>query len=479
MGSTLLPVILSGGTGSRLWPLSREQHPKQLLPLVGEDTLLQATVRRLENFGDELAHEVLVVTNETYRFIIAEQLRVLGQAGRIILEPAGRNTAPALTLAAFAAQEKNQDPVMLIMPADHVILDLSAFQAAVASGLAHAEKGAFVTFGIVPIRPETGYGYIQKGEGLPHNAAVLERFVEKPNAETATKYVASGQYLWNSGIFMIKASRWLAAVDRFAPGIYQACLTAFSNTYLDGDFLRVDKDNFLLCPSDSIDYAVMENLPSAPELGQGVVIPLNAGWSDIGAWDVLWEVNQKDINGNVSQGEVILEGSSNSMVVSTSRLVTGIGLEDMIVVETPDAIMVADKRRTQGVKKIVEHLRQQQKPQALAHRKLYRPWGYLDTLDTGERFQVARVVIQPGASISLQRHHHRAEHWIVVSGTAEVTRGEEVFFLTENQSTYIPVGQHHRLRNPGKIPLEIIEVRTGTYISEDDIIRLEDAYGRV
>ncbi len=477
---SIQPVILSGGSGTRLWPASREQYPKQLLPLAGRDTMLQATAARLDGFEGDVASQIIVVSNEEYRFAIAEQLRQIGKRGRIVLEPAGRNTAPALSLAALVATVEDADPVLLVMPADHVINDVAAFQAAIAEGARAAERGAFVTFGIVPDRPETGYGYIRAGASVDDrgSARLLAAFVEKPDLATAERYVSSGEYLWNSGIFLMKSSAWLAAVKLLRPEIAQACQAAAAGAHDDGDFVRVDKAAFLSCAADSIDYAVMEKLANTPQLGPGVVVPLSAGWSDVGAWDALWQVCAKDEAGNVTRGEVMLEESRDSLVLAESRLVAGIGLKDMIVVETPDAVMVTDKRHTQDVKKIVARLKAEGKSHALNHRKVYRPWGWYDSIDSGARFQVKHIVVNPGAKLSLQMHHHRAEHWIVVRGTAEVTNGDKVFLLTENQSTYIPLGHTHRLANPGKVPLEIIEVQSGSYLGEDDIVRFEDTYGR-
>lgn len=477
----LQPVILSGGSGTRLWPLSREQYPKQLLALVGEETMLQATAGRLAGFGGRLAvaQAPIVVCNEEYRFVTAEQLRAVGRASRdIVLEPTGRNTAPALTLAALAAQEA--DPVLLVMPADHVITDQAAFQHTIAVGAKAAAGGALVTFGIVPDRPETGYGYIRSGEVLKDGggARALLEFVEKPERATAEAYVASGAYYWNSGIFMMKASVWNAAVRRFAPEIAEACSVAIAGRSSDADFVRLDNAAFERSPSDSIDYAVMEKLAAAPELGQGVVVPLAAGWSDVGAWDALWAVSAKDGDGNAARGEVMFESCRNTLVHAGSRLVAAVGCEDMVVVETPDAVMVAHMDRTQDVKKVVARLKAEGRTLTQSHRKVYRPWGWYDSIDAGERFQVKRIVVNPGARLSLQMHHHRAEHWIVVKGTAEVTNGERTFLLAENESTYIPLGHTHRLSNPGKVPLEIIEVQSGSYLREDDIVRFEDTYGR-
>lgn len=480
---TIKMVVLSGGSGTRLWPASRESYPKQLLPLTSAYSLLQETVVRLKGFsGGEVDAQPLIVSNEEYRFIIAEQLRQVGvRSAQIVLEPVGRNTAPALTLAALAAAQDGQDPVLLVMPADHVIVDLPAFQQAIAEGAAQAGAGRLVTFGIVPDRAETGYGYIRVGPlaGDARTARVLAEFVEKPDAATAARYVASGEYFWNSGIFMMKASVWLAAVKHFRADIAQACEMAFEGRQADADFLRVDKAAFAACPSDSIDYAVMEKLQSAPALGQGVVVPLSAGWSDVGAWDALWAVSDKDEDGNAGRGEVLFQSSRNTLVHANNRLVAAVGCEDMVVVETADAVMVAHKSRTQDVKKVVERLKAEGRTLTQSHRKVYRPWGWYDSIDSGERFQVKRIVVNPGATLSLQMHHHRAEHWIVVKGTAEVTNGERVFLLGENESTYIPLGHTHRLANPGKVPLEIIEVQSGSYLGEDDIVRFEDTYGRV
>ena len=477
----LQPVILSGGSGTRLWPLSREQHPKQLLALNGELTMLQATARRLEGFSGaaSLSVEPIVVCNEEYRFITAEQLRSCGcESHRILLEPSGRNTAPALTLAALLALDDGDDPLLLVMPADHVVRDLPAFQGAIDAGVAAAQAGAVVTFGIVPDQPETGYGYIRVDGERADGSRSIAAFVEKPDLETAEAYVASGEYLWNSGLFMMRASVWFKAIDAFNPEMAAACRRAYADAVRDVDFVRVDKDAFLESPSDSIDYAVMEKLAGSGLGIEGVVVPMAAGWSDVGAWEALWQVADKDDDTNVTHGDVILEDCSGTLVFADSRLVAGVGLDDVVVVETPDAVLVARKDRTQDVKKIVARLKAEQRSQASAHRKVHRPWGNYDSIDNGERFQVKRIVVKPGGRLSLQMHHHRAEHWIVVSGTAMVTRGEERFLLSENQSTYIPLGVTHRLENPGKLPLEMIEVQSGSYLGEDDIVRFEDTYGR-
>ena len=474
------PVVLSGGSGTRLWPLSREKYPKQLLSLVGEDSLLQATVRRVEGLGTGTLAAPMVVCNEEYRFVIAEQLRLMGQPGSIVLEPTGRNTAPALTLAALAAQRDGADPVLLVMPADHVIVNKPAFQAVVRQGAALAADGAIVTFGITPDSPETGYGYIQAGAPFgAGGAAVISRFVEKPDLATAQSYLDAGTYSWNSGLFMVKASVWLAAVAVCRADILAACQSAWDAGKTDGEFVRVGKDLFSACPSDSIDYAVMERIASGQAgLPPGVVIPLAAGWSDVGAWDALWQVLPKDDQGNVAQGDVLLQDCRNTLALSEGRLIACVGIENVVVVETADAILVAHKDKTQDVKKIVESLKKTGRSEGQLHRKVYRPWGWYDSVDMGKRFQVKRIVVKPGGILSLQMHHHRAEHWIVVSGTAKVTRGEDSFLVTENESTYIPLGTTHRLENPGRVELEMIEVQSGSYLGEDDIVRFEDMYGR-
>ena len=481
------PVVLSGGSGTRLWPLSREKYPKQLLSLIGDDSLLQATVRRVQGTpGIELT-QAMVVCNEEYRFVIAEQLRLMGQTGTIVLEPFGRNTAPALTLAALSAQTNQDDPVLLVMPADHVITDVAAFQKVVSEGATLAANGAVVTFGIAPDAPETGYGYIQSGTSYDNvdtaEARHIARFVEKPDLPTAQSYLADGSYLWNSGLFMMRASVWLSAMGVCRPDILAACQAAWEQGKTDSEFVRVDKEAFAQCPSDSIDYAVMERLadaknPNGATLPPGLVLPMRAGWSDVGAWDALWQVLPKDSHGNVSQGDVLLQDCENTLALSEGRLIACVGVSDLVVVETADAILVSHKDKTQNVKKIVDALKAKGRPEGSIHRKVFRPWGWYDGVDAGERFQVKRIVVKPGASLSLQMHHHRAEHWIVVSGTAQVTCGEKIFLLSENQSTYIPLGSTHRLENPGRVPLEMIEVQSGSYLGEDDIVRFEDVYGR-
>lgn len=485
------PVVLSGGSGTRLWPLSREKYPKQLLPLLGADSMLQATVRRVENLPGATVAPPYVVCNEEYRFVIAEQLRLMGhQNGTVLLEPAGRNTAPALTLAALAARRGGSDPVLLVMPADHVILDNSAFQHAVRGGATLAADGMVVTFGIEPDAPETGYGYIEAGvslngidDGVAPAAADprrIARFVEKPDAATAQAYLDAGGYYWNSGLFMMRASVWLGALAQCRADILAACEAAFEKGSVDGEFVRVHKPSFLDCPSDSIDYAVMERLAKTggADLPRGVVLPLSAGWSDVGAWNALWQVLPKDESGNASGGDVMLHDCRDTLALSGGRLVACVGVHDIVVVETPDAVLVSHKDRTQDVKKIVERLNASRRAEGHTHRKVFRPWGWYDSVDTGERFQVKRIVVKPGGTLSLQMHHHRAEHWIVVRGTAKVTRGEEAFLVSENESTFIPLGTKHRLENPGRVPLEMIEVQSGAYLGEDDIVRYEDVYGR-
>jgi mannose-1-phosphate guanylyltransferase/mannose-6-phosphate isomerase len=495
------PVVLSGGSGTRLWPLSREKYPKQLLPLIGDDSLLQATVRRTEGIAGAALAAPMVVCNEEYRFVIAEQLRLLGKPGTIVLEPVGRNTAPALTLAALAATSDGADPVLLVMPADHVITDTAAFRAVVAQGAGLADRGFVVTFGITPDAPETGYGYIQAGDDLSASDGnaetvarkpgatgpkLIERFVEKPDLETARSYLDQGSYLWNSGIFMMRASVWLAAIGVCRADILASCNAAWLGGKRDGEFMRVDAEVFAACPSDSIDYAVMERITaqsreatsSVGALPMGLVIPLEAGWSDVGAWDALWQVLPKDDAGNVVQGDVMLHDCRDTLALSDGRLVACVGVSNLVVVETPDAILVAHKDRTQDVKKIVDSLKQRGRPEGKIHRKVFRPWGWYDGVDAGARFQVKRIVVKPGGTLSLQMHHHRAEHWIVVSGTAKVTRGAETFLVSENESTFIPLGTTHRLENPGRVALEMIEVQSGSYLGEDDIVRFEDVYGR-
>jgi mannose-1-phosphate guanylyltransferase / mannose-6-phosphate isomerase len=474
-------VIPAGGSGTRLWPLSRKEFPKQLIGLLGDDSLLQLTAKRLTGLkaSHPLSAESLVICGEEHRFMIAEQMRKAGIRTRIILEPAARNTAPALTLAALSLVEKGEDAIMVVMPADHAIPDQEAFQASVATAIRYAGDGRIVALGIVPTRAETGYGYIKVGIGLDeHGGHRLDGFVEKPERELAEQYLASGAYWWNSGLFVVRASVWLSAIEKYEPAIHAACLDAFDGKTADADFQRVDAARFEACPSQSIDYAVMERVVHPDSGFPTAVVPLSAGWSDVGSWDAVWDVMPKDENGNVSHGRVMHEGSTNTFAHSDSRLVACVGTDDLIVVETPDAVLVAKKSAVQDVKAVVARIRAEAGTEATYHRKVYRPWGYYDSIDSDTNFQVKRIVVKPGGVLSLQMHHHRAEHWIVVKGTARVTRGTETFLLCENQSTYIPLGEVHRLENPGKTPLAMIEVQSGSYLGEDDIVRFEDTYGR-
>lgn len=476
----LQPVILSGGSGTRLWPLSRQAYPKQFLSLLGEATLVQATATRVVGLdGDIELLAPLVVCNEEHRFLVAEQLREVDQTpAGIILEPAGRNTAPALTLAALAARHDGADPVLLVMPADHVIGDDESFRAQLRRAAPLAEAGEVITFGIVPDAPETGFGYIRQGEALGDSGAyVLERFIEKPDLATAEQYLADGGYLWNAGIFMLKASRWLDLIERYQPAILAACQVAAGAGMTDLDFCRVDKDSFLACPSDSIDYAVMEPLSSAAD-DRALVLPLDAQWSDIGAWSALWSVRERDAAGNALFGDVLAVEASNNLLHADGRMIAAVGVDNLIVVETADAVLVTTRDRAQEVKQIAEQLKETGREEHRFHKRVHRPWGAYEGIDEGDRFQVKRLTVKPGASLSLQMHHHRAEHWVVVRGTARVTRGDEVFLISENQSTYIPLGEKHRLENPGNVPLEIIEVQSGSYLGEDDIVRFDDVYQR-
>jgi mannose-1-phosphate guanylyltransferase/mannose-6-phosphate isomerase len=463
----ILPVILSGGSGTRLWPLSREAYPKQFLALAGDQTMLQATWQRVAPIAGRAP---LVVANEEHRFVAAEQLQQLGvQPQAILLEPVGRNTAPAIAVAALEATLDGADPVLLVLPSDHVIADEAAFRAAVLSALPAAQNGKLVTFGIVPTGPETGYGYIKARPG--DQVRDVDGFVEKPDADTALRYVQSGEYFWNSGMFLFKASRYLAELELFQPDMLAASRNAWQLARRDTDFTRLDKDAFTVVPADSIDYAVMEKTADA------VVVPLDAGWNDVGSWTALRDVSAQDADGNAHHGDVIAIDCRNTYAYG-ERLIALVGLDDVIVVETDDAVMVGRSDRMQEIKTVVAKLKADGRSEATWHRKVYRPWGAYDSIDNGERFQVKRITVKPGGTLSLQMHHHRAEHWVVVSGTAEVTRGDEVILLGENQSTYIPLGVTHRLRNPGKLPLELIEVQSGSYLGEDDIVRFEDTYGR-
>lgn len=468
----IIPVILSGGSGTRLWPLSRALKPKQLLALVNETTMIQDTITRLS--GINRLSAPVIVCNEEHRFMIAEQMREIDvQPSAIILEPFGRNTAPAVAVSAEFAASLNKDAVLLVLPADHVIQNTGAFHAAIATGYEAAIQNQLVTFGIVPNSPETGYGYIKAGKQTAiANVHTVERFVEKPDKTKAEAYIAEGHYYWNSGMFMFKASRYLAELGQHNNLMLDASHNALTLAKKDMDFIRLDKHAFEQCPSDSIDYAVMEKTQDA------VVIPVDIGWNDIGSWPALCEVSDSDTKGNVVHGDVYMIDTHNSYIRSESRLVTAVGVHDHVIVETADAILVAHKDAAQNVKTIVDQLKKNDRSEATIHKKAYRPWGSYECIDVDERFQVKRITVNPGARLSLQLHHHRAEHWIVVKGTARVTCNENVFLLAENESTFIPLGSKHRLENTGKIPLELIEVQTGSYLGEDDILRFEDLYGR-
>ncbi|MCF8140556.1 MAG: mannose-1-phosphate guanylyltransferase/mannose-6-phosphate isomerase [Cyanobium usitatum Tobar12.5m-G36] len=473
--SALVPVILCGGTGTRLWPLSRASYPKQYWPLAGtgEDTLLQQTQQRLAGLPGLGAP--LLICNEDHRFIVAEQLRQIGvEPQAILLEPVGRNTAPAVAVAALQATAHGEDPLLLVLAADHVIRDAATFRATVTAGMAAAEAGQLVTFGIVPTAPETGYGYIEAAQSLlgANEPVPIARFVEKPDRATAEQFLATGRFTWNSGMFLFKASAILAELERLAPEVVSACRSSLEHDSADLDFLRLEREAFASCPSVALDVAVMERTD------RGAVLPLEAGWSDVGSWSALWETADQDSDGNVLRGRVISEGSSNCYLRSEHRLVVGLGVEDLVVVETDDVVLVAHRDRAQEVKAIVGRLEREGAPESKAHRKIYRPWGSYDGVTEGERWQVKRIVVNPGASLSLQMHHHRAEHWIVVQGTAVVEKDGGRELVGENQSTYIPLGCRHRLSNPGKIPVELIEVQSGPYLGEDDIVRFEDRYGR-
>jgi mannose-1-phosphate guanylyltransferase/mannose-6-phosphate isomerase len=466
----LIPVILSGGAGTRLWPLSREMYPKQLLALAGKMTMLQDTVTRLAGIAG--AQPPIIVCNEAHRFTVAEQLRTLGvQASAILLEPAGRNTAPAVALAAFKAQQLDPDATIVVAPADHVIRMLRVFQTAAETAAALAEEGKLVTFGIVAHAPETGYGYIRRSEGAGP-AYPVAQFIEKPPLDMATQFVASGDYYWNSGMFVFKAARYLAELAVYAPDILEASQAAFAAAKSDLDFSRIDKTEFEKCRSESIDYAVMEKTRDA------VVLPLDAGWSDVGSWSSLFDALPADEEGNVLQGDVMVHDTHDCYVHSTSRLVAAVGMDDHIIVETKDAVLVAPKERVQDVKELVTMIKKAGRSESAWHREVFRPWGSYDSIDNGDRFQVKRLSVKPGGVLSLQMHHHRAEHWIVVQGTARITCNDKTFLLSENESTYIPIGATHRIENPGKVPLRIVEVQSGSYLGEDDIVRFEDNYGR-
>jgi mannose-1-phosphate guanylyltransferase len=463
---SICAVVMAGGSGTRLWPISRATHPKQFLALDSDATMLQGTMSRLTDLNIDSS---ITICNEEHRFFVAEQLREIDQLGSIILEPVGRNTAPAIALAALACKD---DPLLLVLAADHVIKDDVAFNRAVSEAIPLAESGKLVTFGIVPTEAHTGYGYIKRGADQGSGFDV-DQFVEKPTAEVATDYVNSGNYYWNSGMFLFRASRYLEELKKFRPDIYAACEVSVKDVASDLDFLRVDQAAFETCPSDSVDYAVMEKTADA------MVVPMDAGWSDIGSWSSLWDVSEKDANGNVVQGDVMLHSSTNSYVRASDQLVAAVGVDNLVVVATKDVVMVADKDNVQDVKLVAQKLKEQARPEWEYNREVYRPWGKYDSIDQGEGYQVKRITVKPGAKLSLQLHHHRAEHWIVVSGTAKVTNGERTFLLSENESTYIPIGVVHCLENPGKVSLELIEVQSGSYLGEDDIVRFEDIYGRV
>jgi mannose-1-phosphate guanylyltransferase len=461
-------VVMAGGSGTRLWPLSRAAHPKQFLALHGKDTMLQATFKRLDGLDIQSS---VTICNEEHRFFVAEQLREIDKLGSIILEPVGRNTAPAIALAALSSPE-GEDPLLLVLAADHVIQDEAAFTKTVTNAISLAEAGKLVTFGIVAHEPNTGYGYIKKGEAQGPGF-VVDAFVEKPSIEVAKEYLESGDYFWNSGMFLFKASRYLEELKKHRPDIYEACQLSMDGTSKDNDFLRINQTAFSACPSDSIDYAVMEKTDDA------VVVPMDAGWSDIGSWSSLWDISEKDGNGNATYGDVMIHESHNSYIRTDEKLVAAIGVDNLVIVSTKDVLVVAHKDSVQDVKVVAQQLKAESRSEWEHHREVYRPWGKYDSIDSGERYQAKRITVKPGAKLSVQMHHHRAEHWVVVSGTAKVTNGEKTFILSENESTYIPVGVIHALENPGKVSLEIIEIQSGSYLGEDDIVRFEDIYGRV
>ena len=466
--ANLYPAIMCGGSGTRLWPLSRAMHPKQFISLVNDDSMLQDTVSRLP----KSCQQPIFISNEDHRFLVAEQIRKMDCQGSILLEPEGKNTAPAIALAAFKALSQSDDAILLVLASDHVIKDVDAFHQAITTAQQAVAQNKLVTFGIVPNKPETGYGYIKQASDNSLGYAEVVEFVEKPDLATAQQYLASGEYLWNSGMFMFKAKHYLDELKLFRPDIYQACKQAMAEVSSDLDFLRPDAEHFFKCPSESIDYAVMEKTQSA------VVVPLDANWSDVGSYSALWETCERDENGNVCKGDVVTDSTTDSYLHSDNKLIATVGVSNIVVVDTPDAVLIADKSKVQDVKNIVTQLKASQRVEPNYHRQVYRPWGSYDSIDAGERFQVKRIVVKAGAKLSVQMHHHRAEHWIVVSGTAKVTINDDTFLMTENESSYIPIGAIHALENPGKVPLEMIEVQSGSYLGEDDIVRFEDRYGR-
>lgn len=469
----LLPVIMAGGTGSRLWPMSRELYPKQFLRLYGQRSMLQETVLRLDDVD---AREPVVICNQEHRFLVAEQLRQINKLSHnIILEPVGRNTAPAIALAALSAIENGDDPILLVLAADHIINNKPLFHQAIKSAFKFALQGRLVTFGIVPTGPETGYGYIHRGqeETLDEQIAYqVSRFVEKPNKETAESYIASGEYYWNSGMFMFRAKKYLEELEKFRPDILDACKAAIQGCKESDEFIKVDRDLFIACPDESVDYAVMEKTTDA------VVVGLDADWSDVGSWSALWEVSPKDDKGNVLTGDTFLHNANNCYINTDEKLIAAIGVDDLVIINTKDAVLVVNKDQVQDVKKVVEYLKANHRSEYKRHREIYRPWGRCDVVVQTERFNVNRITVKPGAAFSMQMHHHRTEHWVILSGTGEVTIKDQKFLLTENQSTFIPIGAQHRLENPGKIPLELLEIQSGSYLGDDDIIRIKDQYGR-
>ncbi|EOU9807080.1 mannose-1-phosphate guanylyltransferase/mannose-6-phosphate isomerase [Escherichia coli] len=469
----LLPVIMAGGTGSRLWPMSRELYPKQFLRLYGQRSMLQETVLRLDDVD---AREPVVICNQEHRFLVAEQLRQINKLSHnIILEPVGRNTAPAIALATLSAIENGDDPILLVLAADHIINNKLAFHQAIKSAFKFALQGRLVTFGIVPTGPETGYGYIHRGqeETLDEQIAYqVSRFVEKPNKETAESYIASGEYYWNSGMFMFRAKKYLEELEKFRPDILDACKAAIQGCEESDEFIKVDLDLFIACPDESVDYAVMEKTTDA------VVVGLDADWSDVGSWSALWEVSPKDDKGNVLTGDTFLHNANNCYINTDEKLIAAIGVDDLVIINTKDAVLVVNKDQVQDVKKVVEYLKANHRSEYKRHREIYRPWGRCDVVVQTERFNVNRITVKPGAAFSMQMHHHRTEHWVILSGTGEVTIKDQKFLLTENQSTFIPIGAQHRLENPGKIPLELLEIQSGSYLGDDDIIRIKDQYGR-